>query len=84
MTSFVEYDLVNYVLDSQDVLKCVFVNDFWRLKNGVEDFTLRGKVSDKCSDDFPLFFNELTVLRMCQNQCWDAFFREIVFVRRIC
>ncbi len=71
----VGYDLVNYVLDSQDVLKCVVVNDFWRVENGVEDFTIRGKVSDQLTDDGPLFFNEPPVLRTCQNwQCWNAFF----------
>ena len=70
MTSFVEYDLVYYVVDSQDVLKCVFVNDFWCVENGVEDFTLRGKVSDQRPDYYPLFLYELTVLRPCQNwQC---------------
>ena len=53
MTSFVEYDLIKYVMDSQDILKCVFVNDFWRVKKGVEDFTLRGKVSYKFSNDLP-------------------------------
>ena len=69
-TSLVEYDLVNYVLDSQNVLKYVFVNDSGRVKIGVEDFTLRGKVSDQCPDGGPLFFNEPPVLRTCQNrQC---------------
>ena len=67
MTSFVEYDLVYYAVDSQDVLKCVFVNDFWHVENGVEDFMLRGKVSDQHPDYYPLFFYELTVLRPSQN-----------------
>ena len=62
MTLFVKYDLVNYLLDSQDVLKCVFVNNFWCVEKDVEDFMLRGKVSDKFSNDLPLFFNELMVL----------------------
>ena len=84
MTSFVKYDLVNYVLDSQNVLKCIFVNNFWHIEKGVEDFTLRGKVSDKCLYDIPLFFNELTVLGPCQNRQCYAFLREIIFVRRIC
>ena len=48
MTSFVEYDLINYVLNSQDVLKCIFVNDFWHVEKGVEDSPLRGKSLISC------------------------------------
>ncbi len=61
------------------------MNDFWVVENGVEDFTIRGKVSDQLTDDGPLFFNKPLVLCACQNwQCWGAFFREVVFVRIIC
>ncbi len=77
--------LVNNVLDSQDVLKCVVVNDFWHVENGVKYYVFRVRVSDKFSNDSLLFFNEPPTLRSCQNrQCWVAFFRAVVFVRRIC
>ncbi len=61
-------------LEYQDVLKCVVVNNFWRVEKGVEDFTLRVKVSYKFSDDLFLLFNEPTALWTSQNQGWDDFF----------
>ncbi len=83
--SLVEYDLIECLLDAHDVLKCVFANDSWCVKKGIEDLTLRGEVSNQRPDERPLYLYELPVLRTCQNrQCWDAFFREVVFVQRIC
>jgi hypothetical protein len=56
-----------------------------RVEKGIKDYTLRGEVSDQRPDDGPLFFDELPMLRTCQNRlCWDAFFREVVFVQSIC
>jgi len=60
-TSLIENDLVDNFLEYQDVLKCIFVNNFRRIEKGVEDFTLRGKVSYKFSNDLFLFFNEAAV-----------------------
>ena len=73
------------MLDSQDVLKCVVLNDLWRVEYGVEDYTIWGKVSDKFSNGSLLFFNEPPTLHLCQNwQGCDTFFRAVVFVRGIC
>ncbi len=61
------------------------MNDFWRIESGVKDYALQGVVFDQRTDIDPLFYNEPPVLRTCQNwQCWGAFFREVVFARRIC
>jgi hypothetical protein len=56
------------VLDSQDVLKCVVLNDLWHVEYGVEDYTIWVKVSDMFSNDSLLFFNEPPTLHLCQNR----------------
>ena len=84
-TFLIEYDLVYYGLDSQNVPKFVVVNDFWRIESGVLNYTIRGVVFDQRTDNNPLFGNEPPELRPCQGwQCWRAFLQLFVVARRIC
>jgi len=46
---------------------------------------VRERITDKYSDDFLLLVDEPPLLRPCQDrQCWDAYFRVVDVVRRVC
>ncbi len=55
------------------------------METGVVDYLFRERFTDKCSDDSLLLVDEPPLLRLCQNwPCWDAYFRVVNVVRRVC